>query len=100
MQSVSLMLTFINVQVKSELVSGRVAVGVRPFLNLCDFAMIKIEIKVLTYPHVTDTTSFDMVPVSSALDIPEPYPSCAVTRVITEKTIHKCLICLIYLILV
>ncbi|MDA3078823.1 DDE-type integrase/transposase/recombinase, partial [Campylobacter sp. JMF_06 NA1] len=78
-----------NIKLKSDLVTGPVTVGVRPSLPFPGVHLLLgndlAGDKVVVNPVVTDTPVLDYVPDSNEQEIPELYPSCAVTRAMAKK---------------
>ncbi|XP_070560943.1 uncharacterized protein [Ptychodera flava] len=79
-----------NVYLSSDFVSGPVTLGIRPFLP---FEGIHLLLgndlagdKVITNPLVTDNPTLDQDPEPIEQEIPDLFPSCAITRAMSKKT--------------
>ena len=87
----SLIVPLHNIQLMSDLVTGPVAVGVRPSLPFPGVHLLLgndlAGDKVVVNPLVTDTPSLDQIPDPIEQEIPDLYPSCAVTRAMAKKAI-------------
>ena len=81
-----------NVCLSSDLVSGPVAVGIRPSLPFKGVHLLLgndlAGDKVVVNPLVTDTPCMDQTPDPIEQEIPDLYPSCAVTRAMAKKAIQ------------
>ena len=80
-----------NIQLRSDLVTGSVAVGIRPSLP---FPSVHLLLgndlagdKVVVNPLVTDTPLLDQTPDPIEQEIPYIFPSFAVTRAMAKKAI-------------
>ena len=78
-----------NIHLSSGLVNGRVAVGIRPTLP---FKSVHLLLgndlagdKVVVNPLITDTPCMDQSPDPIKQELPDLYPSCAVTRAMAKK---------------
>ena len=80
-----------NIYLSSDLVKGPVAVGIRqtlPFKGVHLFLGNDLAgDKVVVNPLVTNTTCMDQAPDSIEQELPDLYPSCAVTRAMAKKAI-------------
>ena len=80
-----------NIELKSNLVTGPVAIGVRPSLPFSGVHLLLgndlAGDKVILNPLVTDTPSCDQTPDLIEKEIPDLYPSCVVTRAMSNKAI-------------
>ena len=89
----SLIVPLHNIQLRSDLVTGPVAVGVRPSLPFPGVHLLLgndlAGDKVVVNPLVTDTPSLDQTPDPIEQEIPDLYPSCAVTRAMAKKDIKN-----------
>ena len=78
-----------NIELKSDLVSGPVTVGIRPSLPFPGVHLLLgndlAGDKVVVNPLVSDTPLLDQVPDSVEQEISDLYPSCAVTRAMAKK---------------
>ena len=78
-----------NVHLSSDVVTGPVAVGIRPFLPFKGVHLLLgndlAGEKVVVNPLVTDTPNLDQTPDPIEQEIPDLYPSCAVTRAMTSE---------------
>ena len=78
-----------NIYLSSDLVNGPVAVGIRQTLPFKGFPLLLgndlAEDKVVVNPIVTDTPSMDQSPDPIEQELPDLYPSCAVTRDLAKK---------------
>ena len=73
-----------NIYLSSDLVTGLVAVGIRPSFHLLlgnDLAGDKVVVD----PLLTSTPCVDQPPDPIEQEIPDLYPSCAVTRAMAKK---------------
>jgi hypothetical protein len=81
-----------NVYLRSDLITGPVAVGIRPSLPFKGVHLLLgndlAGDKVVVNPLVTDTPLLDQSPDPCEQEIPDLYPSCAVTRSMAKKAIH------------
>ena len=78
-----------NIYLSSDLANGPVAVGIRQFLP---FKVVHLLLgndlagdKVVVNPLVTDTPCTDQSPDPIEQELPDLYPSCAVTRAMAKK---------------
>ena len=73
-----------NIHLFSDLVTGPVTVGIRPFLPFKGVHLLLgndlAGDKVVVNPLVTDTPNIDQTPDPIEQEIPDLYPSCAVTQ--------------------
>ncbi|MES9950010.1 MAG: RNase H-like domain-containing protein [Candidatus Thiodiazotropha sp.] len=78
-----------NIYLFSDLVTGPVAVGIRPSLPFKGVHLLLgndlAGDKVVVNPLVTDTPCIDQAPDPIEQEIPDLYPSCAVTRAMAKK---------------
>ena len=78
-----------NIYLSSDLVNGPVAVGIRQILSFKgDHLLLSTDLagdKVVVYPLVTDTPCMDQPPDPIEQELPDLYPSCAVTRAMVKK---------------
>ena len=81
--------TFHNIYLSSDLVTGLVAVGIRPSLP---FKGVNLLLgndlagdKVVVDPLLTSTPCVDQPPDPIEQEIPNPYPSCAITRAMAKR---------------
>ena len=78
-----------NICLSSDLVNGPVVVGFRQTLPFkCVHLLLGNDLagdKVVVYPLVTDTPCMDLSPDSIEQELPDLYPSCAVTRTMAKK---------------
>ena len=78
-----------NIYLSSDLVKGPVAVGIRQTLPFKDVHLLLgndlAGDKVVVNPLVTDTPCMDQSPDPIEQEIPDLYPSCAVTRAMAKK---------------
>lgn len=84
-----------EIEIESSLVVGRVIVGVRPCLPVRDVTFILGNDlaggKVFASPEVTDVPLPCCSPDELAQKYPEVFPSCAVTRAMTQRLTDKTL---------
>ena len=82
-----------HVKLSSDLVTGLVVIGITPSLPFKGVhLLLGNELagdKVLVNPLVTDTPNIGQTDDSIGQEIPDLYPSCAVTRAIAKKAILK-----------
>ena len=82
-----------NIYLTSDLVTGPVTVGVRPNLPFKGVHLLLgndlAGDKVVVNPLLTDTPSLDQTPEPIEQEIPDLYPSCAVTRSMAKKAIES-----------
>ena len=78
-----------NIYLSSDLVSGPVAVGIRPSLPFKGVHLLLgndlAGDKVVVNPLLTNTPFEDQLPDPIEQEIPDLYPSCAVTRAMAKK---------------
>ena len=78
-----------NIYLSSDLVSGPVAVGIRPSLPFKGVHLLLgndlAGDKVVVNPLLTNTPCEDQLPDPIEQEIPDLYPSCAVTRAMAKK---------------
>ena len=78
-----------NIYLSSDLVTGLVAVGIRPSLPFKGVHLLLgndlAGDKVVVDPLLTNTPCVDQLPDPIEQEIPDPYPSCAVTRAMAKK---------------
>ena len=78
-----------NIYLSSDLVKGPVAVGIRPFLLFKGIHLLLgndlAGDKVVVNPLLTSTPCVDQPPDPIEQEIPDLYPSCAVTRTMAKK---------------
>ena len=78
-----------NIYLSSDLVTGLVAVGIRPSLPFKGVHLLLgndlAGDKVVVDPLLTNTPCVDQPPDPIEQEIPDLYPSCAVTRAMTKK---------------
>ena len=78
-----------NIYLSSDLVKGPVAVGIRQTLPFKGVHLLLgndlAGDKVVVNPLVTDTPSMDQSPDPIEQELPDLYPSCAVTRAMAKK---------------
>ena len=78
-----------NIYLSSDLVNGPVAVGIRQLLPFRGVHLLLVNDlagdKVVVNPLVTDIYWIDQSPDPIQQELPDLYPSCAVTRVIAKK---------------
>ena len=78
-----------NIYLSSDLVTGLVAVGIRPSLPSKGVHLLLgndlAGDKVVVDPLLTNTPCFDQPPDPIEQEIPDLYPSCAVTRAMAKK---------------
>ena len=78
-----------NIYLSSDLVKGPVAVGIRQTLPFKGVHLLLgndlAGDKVVVNPLVTDTPSMDQSPDPIEQELPDLYPSCAVTRAMVKK---------------
>ena len=78
-----------NIYLSSDLVTGLVAVGIRPSLPFKGFHLLLgndlAGDKVVVNPLLTDIPCIDQPPDPIEQEIPDLYPSCAVTRAMAKK---------------
>ena len=78
-----------NIYLSSDLVTGLVAVGIRPCLPLKGVQLLLgndlAGDKVVVNPLLTVITCIDQPPDPTEQEIPDLYPSCAVTRAMAKK---------------
>ena len=78
-----------NIYLSSDLVKGPVAVGIRQTLPFKGVHLLLgndlAGDKVVVNPLVTDTPCMDQSPDPIEQELPDLYPSCAVTRTMTKK---------------
>ena len=78
-----------NIYLSSDLVTGLVAVGIRPSLPFKGVHLLLgndlAGDKVVVDPLLTSTPCVDQPPESIEQEIPDLYPSCAVTRAMAKK---------------
>ena len=79
-----------NIYLSSDLVSGPVAVGIRPYLPFKGVHLLLgndlAGDKVVVNPLLTNTPCEDQLPDPIEQEIPDLYPSCAVTRAMAKKS--------------
>ena len=79
-----------NIYLSSDLVTGLVAVGIRPSLPLKGVHLLLgndlAGDKVVVNPLLTNIPCIDQPPDPIKQEIPDLYPSCAVTRAMAKKT--------------
>ena len=79
-----------NIYLSSDLVSGPVAVGIRPSLPFKGVHLLLgndlAGDKVVVNPLLTNTSCEDQLPDPIEQEIPDLYPSCAVTRAMAKKS--------------
>ena len=79
-----------NIYLSSDLVSGPVAVGIRPSLPFKGVHLLLgndlAGDKVVVNPLLTNTPCEDQLPDPIEQEIPDLYPSCAVTRAMAKKS--------------
>ena len=82
-----------NIYLSSDLVTGLVAVGVRPSLPFKGVHLLLgndlAGDKVVVNPLLTNIPCIDQPPDPIEQDIPDLYPSCAVTRAMAKKAKQK-----------
>ena len=78
-----------NIYLFSDLVNGPVAVGIRQTLPFKGVLLLLVNDlagdKVVVNPLETDTPCMDQSPDSIEQELPDIYPSCAVTRAMAKK---------------
>ena len=78
-----------NIYLSSDLVTGPVAVGIRPSLPFKGIHLLLgndlAGDKVVVNPLLTSTPCVDQLPDPIEQEIPDLYPSCAVTRAMAKK---------------
>ena len=78
-----------NIYLSSDLVTGPVAVGIRPYLPFKGVHLLLgndlAGDKVVVNPLLTSTPCVDQPPDPIEQEIPDLYPSCAVTRAMAKK---------------
>ena len=78
-----------NIYLSSDLVTGPVVVGIRPSLPLKGVHLLLgydlAGDKIVVNPLLTNTPCVDQPPDPSEQEIPDLYPSCAVTRAMAKK---------------
>ena len=78
-----------NIYLSSDLITGLVAVGIRPSLPFKGVHLLLgndlAGDKVVVDPLLTSTHCVDQLPDPIEQDMPDPYPSCAVTRAMVKK---------------
>ena len=78
-----------NIYLSSDLVKGPVAVGIRQTLPFKGVNLLLGNVlagdKVVVNPLVTDTPCMDQSPDPIEQELPDLYPSCAVTRAMAKK---------------
>ena len=78
-----------NIYLSSDLVTGPVAVGIRPSLPFKGIHLLLgndlAGDKVVVNPLLTSTPCVDQLPDPIRQEIPDLYPSCAVTRAMAKK---------------
>ena len=78
-----------NIYLSSDLVTGPVAVGIRPYLTFKGVHLLLgndlAGDKVVVNPLLTSTPCVDQPPDPIEQEIPDLYPSCAVTRAMAKK---------------
>ena len=78
-----------NIYLSSDLISGPVAVGIRPSLPFKGVHLLLgndlAGDKVVVNPLLTNTPCVDQPPDPIEQEIPDLYPSCAVTRAMAKK---------------
>ena len=78
-----------NIYMSSDLVNGPVAVGIRQTLPFKGVHLLLgndlAGDKVVVNPLVTDTSCMDQSPDPIERELPDLYPSCAVTRAMAKK---------------
>ena len=78
-----------NIYLSSDLVTGLVAVGIRPSLPFKGVHLLLgndlAGDKVVVDPLLTSTPCVDQLPDPIEQEIPDLYPSCAVTRAMAKK---------------
>ena len=78
-----------NIYLSSDLVTGPVAVGIRPYLPFKGVHLLLgndlAGDKVVANPLLTSTPCVDQPPDPIEQEIPDLYPSCAVTRAMAKK---------------
>ena len=82
-----------NMYLSSDLVTGLVAVGIRPSLSFKGVHLLLDNDlagdKVVVDPLLTSTPFVDQLPDPIEQEFPDLYPSCAVTRAMTKKANHN-----------
>ena len=82
-----------NIYLSSDLVTGLVAVGIRPSLPFKGVHLLLgndlAGDKVVVDPLLTSTPCVDQPPDPIEQEIPDLYPSCAVTRAMAKKSKQK-----------
>ena len=82
-----------HVNLSSDLVTGLVVIGIKPSLPFKGVHLLLgndlAGDKVVVNPLVTDTTNIDQTDDPIEQEIPDLYPSCAVTRAMAKKAILK-----------
>jgi len=82
-----------NISLTSDVVSGTVAVGIRPILPVEGVDLLLgndlAGDKVVVYPLVTDKPSLDSSPDPIEEEFPDLFPSCTVTRAMAKKAIEN-----------
>ena len=82
-----------HVNLSSDLVTGPVVIGIKPFLPFKGVNLLLCNDlagdKVVVNPLVTDTSNIGQTDDPIEQEIPDLYPSCAVTRAMAKKAILK-----------
>ena len=82
-----------NIYLSSDLITGLVAVGIRPSLPFKGVHLLLSNDlagdKVAVNPLLTSTPCVDQPPDPIEQEIPDLYPSCAVTRAMAKKAKHN-----------
>ena len=81
-----------NINLSSGLVTGLVVIGIRPYLPFKGVHLLLgndlAGDKVVVDPLLTSTLCVDQLPDPIEQDIPDLYPSCAVTRAMAKEVKH------------